>query len=118
MSIIHRQSQGQNIRLSLRCYAEGRKGKWEAICLDLDLAVQGGSLEEVVNGMRSAIREYVGYVMTLPAEDRDRLLARSAPISLRLKYAFCMARTLVGGRRRGGSDGKERADFTLNAAAA
>ena len=32
---------------SLRCYAEGRDGSWEAICLDLDIAVQGGSFEGV-----------------------------------------------------------------------
>ena len=31
----------------LRCYAEGRIGKGEAVCLDLDIAVQGRSADVV-----------------------------------------------------------------------
>ena len=44
---------------SLRCYAEGRDGDWEAICLDLDIAVQGSSFEEVFRSLQEAISLYL-----------------------------------------------------------
>ena len=91
---------------------------WEGICLDLDIAVQGNSLEQVVISMRGALHAYLAYVSTLPPQDQQRLLNRRAPLQLRLKFAWCMVRALVGGRRGDGDGGKERADFTLNAAMA
>jgi predicted RNA binding protein YcfA (HicA-like mRNA interferase family) len=33
-------------------FARGRKGDWEAICINLDIAVQGGSFAEVQDGLR------------------------------------------------------------------
>jgi predicted RNase H-like HicB family nuclease len=50
---------------SLHCYAEGRNGDWEAICLDLDIAVQGGSFEEVFGSLREAISLYLESVADL-----------------------------------------------------
>jgi hypothetical protein len=70
----------------LRCYAEGSKGHWEAICLDFDIAVQGSSFDEVYKDLNAMIKDYVSTVAGYPAADRRRLLQRKAPISLRLKY--------------------------------
>jgi predicted RNase H-like HicB family nuclease len=71
---------------TLHCYAEGRDGEWEAICLDLDIAVQGRSFEEVFASLQEAVALYLETVADLPPEERRPLLHRSAPLSVRLKF--------------------------------
>jgi hypothetical protein len=100
----------------IRCYAAGRPGQWEAFCLDLDLAMQGRSFAEVYEAMSLAVDEYVAHVATLPEADRTRLLARRAPLWLRLEFLwFALLATLRGGR--GGANDNQRAGFLLPAAA-
>ena len=70
------------------CYAWGRPGEWEAICVDFDLAAQGESLEEVRREISDAIETYVSYVAELPEPERTRLLRRKAPLGLRVKLAL------------------------------
>ncbi len=103
---------------SVRCYAEGRRGSWEAVCLDLDIAVQGGSLAEVYDALDAAIEQYLSYVNTLPDADRRRLLSRKAPLNLRIKFAWYALLWSVFGGRDGTGNGKTRAEFLINAAAA
>lgn len=74
------------MRKVLRCYAEGRDGEWEAFCLDLDIAVQGRSFEEVFRALGEAIALHVEAVSELSESDRARLLNRPAPLSLRLRF--------------------------------
>lgn len=98
---------------TLRCYAEGRDGEWEAICLDLDIAVQGRSFEEVFASLREAIALYLETVADLQPEERGPLLHRSAPLSVRLKFLAHAVRGLFGdhdGRR-------QRHQFTMPVAA-
>lgn len=71
----------------LRCYAHGRTGDWQAICLDLDIAVQGTSLEEVQRTLNRAIETYIEDAMNEAPADRDRLLNRQAPFFVRLSHA-------------------------------
>lgn len=82
----------------LRCFAEGRDGEWEAICLDLDIAVQGRSFDEVFHSLDDAIRLYLESVQTLPEHERKHLLERPAPFSLRLKFLSQAVRALVRDR--------------------
>ena len=70
----------------IRCYAERRGGEWTAICLNFDIAVQGHSFEDVKECLEGAIDLFLEGVAELPAEDRNRLLRRSAPVSVKLKY--------------------------------
>ena len=70
------------------CYAWGREGEWEALCVDFDLAAHGRSFEEVRSEMQDAIETYVSYVSELPEPERTRLLNRNAPLVLRLKLGF------------------------------
>ena len=93
----------------LRCYAEGRARGWEAICLDLDIAVQGESFEEVYKLLNEAVRGYADYVRELPEEDRKRLLARKAPLADRLRFLWHVARTTLTGD---GSGDKQRFEYT------
>ncbi len=69
----------------IRCYAEGRGDEWTAICLNFDIAVQGHSFEDVKECLEGAIDLFLEGVAELPAKDRNRLLRRSAPVSM-LKY--------------------------------
>ena len=84
------------MRRVLRCYAEGHDGQWEAFCLDLDIAVQGNSFDQVFHGLNEAIGAYRESVATLPESERSRLLHRPAPLSLRLKFLWYALRSLFG----------------------
>ena len=98
----------------LRCYAERRHGKWEAFCIDFDLAVQGNSFEEVYHSLNRAIADYVERVHELPVRDRDRLLRRRTPLSEQLSFLLSLLRSAL--RSRGGDD-DERHGYTLHCAA-
>lgn len=99
---------------TVHCYAEGRPGDWEAICLDLDIAVQGESLEDVVASLQKAMRLYLEEAVKLPPADRDRLLNRSVPLRLRLRV---LGRVIATALRGDGPGGQGHADFTLPVAA-
>ena len=98
---------------TLHCYAEGRDDEWEAICLDLDIAVQGRSFEEVFASLQEAIALYLETVAELRPEERRPLLQRSPPLSIRLKFLIHAVRGLFS------DDGghHQRHQFTMPLAA-
>ena len=98
---------------SLRCYAEGCDGDWEAICLDLDVAVQGGSFEEVFASLQEAISLYLESVTDLPPEERRDLLHRPAPFPVRFKFLAHALRGLLADS----DDHRQRHQFTMPLAA-
>lgn len=94
------------------CYAEGRPGQWEAVCLDFDIAVQGASLDEVFDGIRKAVADYAAYVAGLPEAERTAFLHRRAPLWLRLRFFWRLFIATIFGRD-GGADTPSRAEFAL-----
>ncbi|MYC31735.1 MAG: hypothetical protein F4X64_00975 [Chloroflexi bacterium] len=72
----------------LTCYAWGRPGDWEAICVDYDLPAQGETLDEVRRELADAVDTYLEYVADLPASERQAFLNRKAPLSLRLRLSL------------------------------
>jgi len=96
----------------LTCCAEGRGDQWEALCLDLDIAVQGRSLHEVYESLNDAVIQYLEYVHTLPAEEQKRLLYRRVPLRVRLHWIWYGLRAAFG-RRRDDGNGMNRAGFEL-----
>jgi hypothetical protein len=98
------------MRKLLRCYAERHEGRWEAFCVDFDIAVQGSTFEEVYHVLNVAVTDYVGRVNELAAPERHRLLRRSAPLWSRLRFLFVFLVTLL---RSTGSDNDERHGYTL-----
>lgn len=98
---------------ALHCYAEGRDGDGEATCLDLDIAVQGRSFEEVFSSLQEAIALYLESVADLPEDERRRLLHRTVPLLTRLKLLWQAARGLF--RTEGGQT--QHHQFTMPLAA-
>src|ERR1700678_2858844 len=84
---------------SLHCYAWGNDDGWEALCTDLDLAVQADTIDDVRRLLNESIRAYVAMVKQESPDDRSRLLRRRSPWSLRLWLwvSFNMHRLLGGG---------------------
>jgi hypothetical protein len=86
------------------CYAHGKASSWEAICVDLDIAVQGQTFTEVFDLLNEAISTYVEDAMNEDRETAIRLLHRRAPFSVRMSYLWGAMRALLS-RRNG--DGNE-----------
>ncbi len=79
----------------IRCYAEGCDGRWQAFCLNFDLAAQGASPDDVRHDLEAAISMYLEYVSDLPAEDQAQFLRRRAPAGHWLKFALISLCSLV-----------------------
>ena len=74
--------------MELRCYAYRRGDVWEAICVDLDVAVFGPSEEHVKRSLVEAIDLHLESVAGLPDEARQAMLSRRAPWHVRLALAL------------------------------
>jgi hypothetical protein len=99
----------------LLCYAEGDPtGKWEAICLDYDIAIEGHSLDSVIGDLRAAVHEYIEYAQSLPAKERRRLLNRRVPLLQRFRFFYWAVMALLFGA---GRTDLQRHEFTLPCAA-
>lgn len=77
------------VEILLRCYLERKEGYWQAFCIDLCLAVQGDSQEEVKRKLHAQIHDYLSDIFE--GEDRPyaaQLLSRKAPLSQIAKYHY------------------------------
>lgn len=84
------------------CVARGKGGRWEGLCLDLDLAVQGRSFDEVRALLTEAIASYVEDASAEMEPARSRLLTRRAPFRIRLLWALAFFRAALFGRKPDG----------------
>ena len=97
------------MEMHFRCVAIGHRNRWEAMCVDLDIAVQGGSFSEVKVSLETAMEMYFERVAELPDEEQVRFLSRRAPWYVHLKFA------LVGlFRRLCNRDNHQRLDFMVH----
>ncbi|MBW2167487.1 MAG: hypothetical protein JRG74_15810 [Deltaproteobacteria bacterium] len=74
---------------TLRCYAEKKDDIWQAFCIDLNLAVQGETQDEVRAKLHQQIVSYLHDA--LEGDDKKyaaQLLNRKAPIGFRVKYTL------------------------------
>jgi hypothetical protein len=84
------------------CVARGGGDRWEALCLDLDLAVQGQSSDEVRALLEEAVNTYVEDASAEAEPARSRLLARRVPLHVRLAWAWRFFKATLYGRPPGG----------------
>lgn len=96
----------------LLCFAQGHGDQWEAICLDLDIAVQGQSYQEVYEGLNDAILSYIADAQAEDPAVARQLLTRKAPWHVRAKHvAGFLASTLLT------RDREQRHGYTMPCAA-
>jgi len=109
MTELPRATGGRQMRSkTLRCYAEGSPDSgWEAICVDLDISVQGRTFDEVFAALNESIEVYMETVNELPHEDRKRLFNRSAPFFVRMRLLFAHIKYFLFSR----NSNKSRHDF-------
>jgi len=77
----------------LRCYAERIELCWQAFCIDLCLAVQGESLDEVQKKLHEQVQDYL--LDIFEGDDQpfaEQLLRRKAPRSQMAKYHHMVRR--------------------------
>lgn len=75
------------IKRRVQCFAHGRPGDWEAVCVDLDIAVQGASFDEVRWSLNAAVETYVADARAGDEASALRLLSRRAPLTTRIRLA-------------------------------
>jgi hypothetical protein len=93
------------------CVARGCDEQgWQAICLNLDIAAEGRTLADVKMQLNAAVENYITTVTAMPAADRRRLLNRSVPFTLKLKYALKLLWHFFRSKRR---DGRLQASFEI-----
>ena len=99
----------------LTCYAWGKPGDWEALCVDLDLAAQGGNFAEVRRELSDAVETYLDYITDLPESEQPAFLNRKAPLTLRWRLALTskIPRALSVAKLTSGGDGVTRARFAV-----
>lgn len=78
------------LNVTLRCYAYRSGRVWQAICVDLDIATFGDSLDEVRASLATCIEMHLEEVEALPIADRQHLLKRRSPWYVRAKLALMM----------------------------
>ncbi len=86
----------------LFCVARGKGERWEALCLDLDLAVQGRSFDEVRHLLSEAVSTYIEDASAEAEPARTRLLARRVPFHVRFLWAWRFFRAALSGRNPDG----------------
>jgi predicted RNase H-like HicB family nuclease len=84
----------------LYCIARGRDDRWEAFCLDFDLAVQGRSCDEAVERLKTGIAYYVAAAEAEPEPTRSQLLNRRAPWLTRMNWKLRVALWALRNRSR------------------
>lgn len=70
----------------LQCVVHGSGTDWQAICLDLDIAAQATSPNDVTRILREAVRSYIDDAMAQDQAARDVLCSRSVPLHVRAAW--------------------------------
>jgi len=88
--------------IGVYCYASGRDGHWQAVCLDYDLMVEGRSLEDVKERLTQMVRTYREDALAEPEPARSQLLSRRAPWHVWLAWKLPFLKHQLFDRNRDG----------------
>lgn len=86
---------------TLECIAHGAGNRWEAICLDLDISVQGTSLNEVTRSLEESVVSYIKDACAEDAATTATMLARGVPFRVRMYWALKLFFATMTGKRLG-----------------
>lgn len=80
------------MRKQIRFFAyQTSEGLWVAHCIDLSLAAQADTFEEVKEKLDEQVRDFVEYVNAQEDEAfREQLICRKAPFATRAHYWFAV----------------------------
>ena len=88
MNVTGRPGLNDRMDLKLKCYVHGGAASWQAICVDLNVAVCGNSQREVRASLFKAVDLYLQTVATLPTVERGGFLSRRTPWHTRTRLAI------------------------------
>lgn len=97
---------------TLHCYLFGHDGAWQAICVDLDIAVQGASRMEVQEQLKDMILLYIEEALKEDPATAEKLLSRRTPALVRAR----LLANLIWYRIKAavhGSNGDSASGFTI-----
>lgn len=97
---------------SLRCFARGRDGHFEAICIDLDISIVAGSINEAQATLNAAIIAYVEDALKEEPHIARQLLSRSSPFHVRASWIVSYAWHMMFAPRRS-EEGNLQASYDL-----
>jgi hypothetical protein len=89
------------IDLILRCYGYRKGNKWIGVCVDLDIAAEADSLDDLKNKLNSMIHSYVETVCD--TEDKSSipyLIKRRSPLPDWFRYYLTVALCRIANRKR------------------
>lgn len=86
--------------IKLWCVAKGNEEGWEALCVDLDIAVEGRSFEDARARLNDAIRTYVEDASKEDSATYQALIQRKAPLHVRLAWAWGLFVHALFGKNR------------------
>lgn len=83
----------------LICFVHGRGTRWEAICTDYDISVEGASPSEALQTLMKAVQSYIEDAMSEDATNRERLLNRRSPWRVEFMLRIRASLTMLKFRR-------------------
>jgi hypothetical protein len=86
---------------NLLCSAKSMGNRWQALCLDFDIAVQGASFAEVQSSLNDAIFEHVEAAEQENEPARAALLNRRTPVWVKLSLGMGNLAHFVFGPKQG-----------------
>jgi hypothetical protein len=87
------------MKYPFECIAHGSGNEWQAICLDLDIAVQAQSLHDVTRILRESVASYIQEALQQDEPLRSQMLNRSVPFSVRAAWAVRLFMATILRRR-------------------
>jgi hypothetical protein len=100
------------MKRELICIAKGQdEGLWEAICLDLDIAVAGESFDEVKAILNQAVASYFADAQREDEPTRSQLLNRRVPFWSRLRWTWPFVLAVLFDRKQ--KDAKATYEFPV-----
>lgn len=73
---------------TLRCFARSDERGWEAICVDLDIAVEADTFENVRTVLIEAVQAYIQTALKQEPDVCHQLLSRRSPFHVRAMWAI------------------------------
>jgi hypothetical protein len=101
---------------TLRCFARSDERGWEAICVDLDIAVEADTFENARTVLMEAVKAYIEAALQEEPAVCRQLLSRRSPFHVRAMWALRLTvHLLLPPTHQRVSQGREERPVSLQA---